>query len=1196
MSDSSPRHGLKAREIQVETEDVQKYIDLVVQLFSPILAAVDSPDEAGRILVELGYLPPADVTAFNKLSPAVDKIGDLVDTLEEAVESQDNDALLEALLGLVAVAGELFVGINDFSNAIQANFAGTALLTDTDILATIVRKLADYLVVRFLEDNCKAVYAGLLLAGVIDIEEISTAPTASHTPYVKRTVNWEKLPDLLSDPLATVKSSLLDGNSIRYQRLIYFLYILGVGLERYSQFVPPNAPALATFNNGNDLTALIPPDRGGPFSDGFTLTPLSAVNPFSSLRFPLLSDPAESLGLAVYPIFDQATQKYTGVGVGVTFGGQLQIPLNDAYQITIKFSANLTDSLGFRVGSDGKFTFINKIFTANPEALAESLQFGVSCSIGPTATGPQNKLFVLEIPAVGRLEVGSGALTIGFEKLDSFRMFAEADLNNGQVVLGGEGADGFIASLLPSDGIKCNFNLGVGVSNRGGLYFKGSASLIIRLPLHLSLGPIEIEYINVEFGFADGAFPLTLSTGLSAMLGPLSAAVDEVGVKAVFKIVGDRTGNCGPLDASLGFKPPKGIGFGLNTGAIVGGGYLFFDFEKEEYGGVLEFIFSDFINLHAIGLLTTRMPDGSQGFSLLIIITVEFSPGIQLGYGFTLIGVGGLLGLNRSVRLQPLADGVRTGTVANIMFPQDIIAHAAQLISDLRIIFPPESNKFLIGPMAKLGWGTPTLISLSLGIIIEIPGNLAILGVLRCALPTPEDPVLMLQVSFVGAIEFDKKRLWLFAGLFESRVLFITLDGEMGVLAAFGEDANFVISVGGFHPSFQVPPLPFPTPARIALNILDEDNARIRADCYFAITTNSAQFGAHADLFFGFDDFSITGKISFDALLRFLPPPIYFTIQISCTIALKVFGMGLYSIDLDFTLEGTTPWRAHGRGSISFLCFSVSANFDRTWGDNQETTLSPIEVMAILAREFGLLQNWTATLPVNNNLLVSLRQLAGQNDGLVLHPLGTLHITQRAVPLNVNIDKVGIQKPSDANHFTLTVASAGLAQSSTVTELFAPAQFHEMSDSDKLSSPAYERSDAGLEISAQGQTLTSSRVVKRVARYEQVIIDTNYLRLAQRFVNFVGSLFTHFLNGNASAKSSLSVKSKNQMQPFADTITVSADGYGVAFTENNKVYKNEAVFGSQSAARDYLSKTMDANPELAGSLHVIPQFELNKAS
>ena len=60
------------------------------------------------------------------------------------------------------------------------------------------------------------------------------------------------------------------------------------------------------------------------------------------------------------------------------------------------------------------------------------------------------------------------------------------------------------------------------------------------------------------------------------------------------------------------------------------------------------------------------------------------------------------------------------------MFPQDVVANAPRILSDLRAFFPTQVRaRSSIGPMVKLGWGTPTLVSLSVGIIIEIPGNIA---------------------------------------------------------------------------------------------------------------------------------------------------------------------------------------------------------------------------------------------------------------------------------------------------------------------------------------------------------------------------------------------------------------------------------------------------------------------------------------
>ena len=87
----------------------------------------------------------------------------------------------------------------------------------------------------------------------------------------------------------------------------------------------------------------------------------------------------------------------------------------------------------------------------------------------------------------------------------------------------------------------------------------------------------------------------------------------------------------------------------IDAAVVVGGGYLFFDAQKEEYGGILQLEIAETIAVKAIGLLTTRMPDGSKGFSLVVIIAAEGFPPIQLGFGFTLTGIGGLLGINRTV-------------------------------------------------------------------------------------------------------------------------------------------------------------------------------------------------------------------------------------------------------------------------------------------------------------------------------------------------------------------------------------------------------------------------------------------------------------------------------------------------------------------------------------------------------------------
>ncbi|MCZ8285286.1 MAG: hypothetical protein O9353_07490, partial [Bacteroidia bacterium] len=504
----------------------------------------------------------------------------------------------------------------------------------------------------------------------------------------------------------------------------------------------------------------------------------------------------------------------------------------------------------------------------------------------------------------------------------------------------------------------------------------------------------------------------------------------------------------------------------------MGGGYLYFDFDKQEYAGALELTIAGFISAKAIGLITTKMPDGSQGFSMLIIITAEFNPAFQLGYGFTLNGVGGLLGLNRTVLLDPLREGVRTGAVNNIMFPQNVVANATRIISDLKAIFPVYEGRFLIGPMAKIGWGTPTLVSISFGLIIEIPGNLAILGVLSVILPAKEAALVKIQVAFVGTIDFDKQMLTFDASLYESSILTMTLEGDMAVRLKWGDNPDFLFTVGGFHPAYTPPPLALPTLKRLAINILNTSVARIRVECYQAITSNTVQFGAKADIFFGLDACSISGYISFDALFQF--SPFYFIISVSAGFKLKVIGIDLLSVRIKMSLEGPTPWRAKGTGSVSLLFFEVSADFDETWGESKNTSLPDKSILTELLEMLHKKEQWSTALSTNKNLYVSLRPLeASAENTIVLHSAGTLVVQQKLLPFTINIDKIGNQNCSDVKNINITSAKSGsmTLQVKSVNDDFARAQYQKLSDAEKLSKPSFEKMPGGVEVSMSGNPI-----------------------------------------------------------------------------------------------------------------------------
>jgi hypothetical protein len=1112
---------------------------------APLTDALDGPGPFTELMFTLGW----DMTS---VPPALAALEAPARSVSELVEGGEIDA--ESAPALLQAIGSALGAISDLGSA--TGLPGT--VDAAAFVAEFPRQLVDYLAVEYLLDYQPRVGELLKLAGVIRLVEVPAAGTRKE--FVRRVIAWEDIAEVLDDPAGIFRNA----------------YQFGQPTFDQEAFIENVADAAEAFGIETIFDRLEGPIEA-KLTQGST-----ATDPYLGyVRAPLLGsrlggDEVEA-GVGVYPLPEAGTGKPPGFAVLPYARGQFQqtIDVSELVAIVLEGKFDAAGGVGVLIRPNQ----LDVLF----DLLSSTPAVGGELGLGVAVHGSEGDPVVLAGSRdASRLEFRSVSLMGGVRTASGkFDAFLELNLQGGRIVVkpASDDSDSFLASLLPGDGLVIDVALLVGLSGKQGIYFGGSGGLEISLPAHIHLGPIEIVSATLAIKPKDGVIPLEAGATIKGELGPLKAVVENVGMRVELSFPAARNGNLGTANLALGFKPPNGVGLSIDAGVVKGGGYLFIDVDRGEYAGALELTIANYLSLKAIGLISTKNPDGSPGFSLLVIITAEFGSGLQLGYGFVLIGVGGLLGLNRTMRLEPLMLGVRTGAINGIMFPTDIVANAPRIISDLRTIFPPQQGTFLIGPMLKLGWGAG-LISIAVGVIIEIPGNVAIIGVLKVALPTPDEPVAIIQANFAGAIEFDKKRGYFFAALFESRVLTMTLEGEMGMLIAVGDDANFVVSVGGFHPSFKPPPLPFPSPKRLALSILNEDNARIRAETYFAVTTNTVQFGAGAELYFGFNAFSVEGHFGFDALLRF--SPLYFVIEISASVSLKAFGVGCFSIRLRLTLEGPTPWRARGTGSVSLLFFSISAEFDVTWGDVVDTLMPVIEVLKLLEDELKKNESWRALLPEGSNLLVSLRQLEEAAETLVLHPLGTLRVSQTSVPLDLTVARVGQQRPSDADRFALNVTGGALAKVADASESFAGAQFLDLDDAAKLSRPAYERQHGGVDLAMAGAAYASAHAVARVVRYEEVIIDTAWRRHVRRFSGFVVGLFDHFLKGNAASVSVLSQRAKDDRQPFGDVIKAGTEGYVVANVRDNSVV---ASYASEAMAQDALAAA-DAE-----GLHVIPASE-----
>ena len=163
--------------------------------------------------------------------------------------------------------------------------------------------------------------------------------------------------------------------------------------------------------------------------------------------------------------------------------------------------------------------------------------------------------------------------------------------------------------------------------------------------------------------------------------------------------------------------------------------------------------------MKAFGLIATRMPDGSRGYSLIVFITAEDFQPIPLGMGFTLLGIGGMVAINRTFDEDALRAGLKNDTLGTLLFPRDPVAQRAGDHSQ-----PGDAPSrrdaaaICVGLLAKIGWFTPTLVMLDLAVIVEFGARkrLLVLGRISALLPTRDNDLVRLNMDAIGVIDFDQ--------------------------------------------------------------------------------------------------------------------------------------------------------------------------------------------------------------------------------------------------------------------------------------------------------------------------------------------------------------------------------------------------------------------------------------------------------
>jgi hypothetical protein len=1067
------------------SQTIDVLVTELARAIAPLRGALSSPEEARLLLNALGWDLPGGVSDIGLSALDVKPVTDKLSKIERSTpeEQQNNGVMLERYSDLLSALIALVQNVRKTMNALSALPAlSQDYLSKTHIDTKLFTRLFDYLIIEYIAHFHYRLYCLLVLVGVFDVRYKDADPANFQVEHIAHTIVYQRPSTFISDPRSLLTQ--VYGWGTANPDLESLLSCFALLLQAFGAEVRPRT--LPRRVEERLLGRSVPEAETDPM-------PQVVISVLKGLGWEPLD-----VGLVLFgmrPTTANGTDGGVGIFPFIKGTTDFSFPLSSTKKWVFEISTKL----------DVQGGVVLSIRPKQPVSLQSGLLQGGAGGAVTTGTfaiglryasGSSEKTRLFSISSGTRIESSQfrivGEATLGTDQQDYGFL---VEIGSAAIVVSAGEGDGFLQKVLPSGGLRTEFDLAIGWSNRKGLYFRGSAGLEATLPIHKTLlGALTIESIHLSLGSGDSGIDVTVAATASVKLGPFLTSVERIGLKAKLAFPPEG-GNLGPAHLELGFKPPSGTGMAIDASVVVGGGYLFFDPDNEQYAGILQVEIQKVVCLKAIGLLTTRMPDGSKGFSLLVIISAEFPP-IQLGFGFTLSGVGGLLGVNRTMVVDVLRAGLKNGTLGSILFPQNPVAHAQKILSDLRSIFPVAPQRFVFGPMVRLGWGAKNLITAELGIILELPQpvRLVILGRLTLAIPDAKLPTVLIHLDSLGIIDFDRGDVSLDATLYDSQITGFALTGDMALRLNWGANPIFAVAAGGFNPRFQPPPN-FPQLKRMTINLATGDNPRIRLETYLALTANTLQLGAQLDVYGEMDvgifgRFSASGYMGFDALVHM--EPLQFIADIASEVSVKHNGHPLLSAQLHLSLSGPEPLHAWGEVTFDFVV-KQRIPFDLTVSTGIiQPPLPSIDPLEKLIEELKAQANWSAQLPRDEHMLVTLRQIE-VTDQILAHPLGELTVRQKAVPLEVVITRFGNSRPTRNGPFLITLVrmgdQVGDQPRQTLRDLYPPGQFFEISDEEELARPAFEALPSGCSRIGTTAIRFSATHLKATAQYDTVVVD-----------------------------------------------------------------------------------------------------------
>ena len=586
----------------------------------------------------------------------------------------------------------------------------------------------------------------------------------------------------------------------------------------------------------------------------------------------------------------------------------------------------VSSTLANAIPSGLSLTVKDALFADCQPGGTSKLLFAVSTGLG---------LDLAHLPLVGKLFAANRAVQLDLQILAASASFSAAEVSalgqlggqRGSWPVGalGEGID--LRSAIHFGGESHTVDLPVKLDQKTGTVTPDStkpASGAHWYHLQKSFGPVELE--RVGLAYQDSELELLLDASFS--LGGFALALEGLGVSSPLTHF-DPTFHLDGLGMDFSEGPIQVLGAFLHRQVTEG------DTTFDEYDGALMVeaeLGGEQLGLHAIGSYARY--EGHP--SLFLYLAVDFPLG---GPPFFFVeGLAGGFGYNRSLTMPtidqvasfPLVAEAVAGDFPDTSSPSQLVEVVEQELGKLDHYISPTLGAGFVAVGVKFSsfklLESFALLTVELGDRFEVD----LLGLSDLSVPPEvEDGIsplanmeLLLEASLIPAEGF----LGVQAQLARSSYI-LSKDCRLTGGFAFdlwfaGEHAgDFVVTLGGYHPKFQVPSY-YPKVPRLGFDWRIDDHAFIKGGCYFALCAHALMAGGALEA--GYNNGHVHASFRAGADFLICWKPYHYEIDAYIDISASCGILGPVDVGADLDIWGPD---FGGKARIKILFIHVTVHF-----------------------------------------------------------------------------------------------------------------------------------------------------------------------------------------------------------------------------------------------------------------------------